>query len=166
MAPQTDANADLRFGLISDSIFRIFKHRRAYDGVAGHNRATSGRIRGEQSTASPVFGKLTPQKLEEMKWTDSRAPSGAGRSSPAWPVPLPPNKVRPIAVTSAKRTPVAPEVRTISETLAGFDIVSWTTLTGPAKLPANVVSRLSELSKKALESDDLKAKFLDLGATA
>jgi tripartite-type tricarboxylate transporter receptor subunit TctC len=74
-------------------------------------------------------------------------------------------KVRPIAVTSATRTPVAPDTPTISETLVGFDIVSWTTLTGPAKLPANVVSRLSELSKTALESEDLKAKFLDLGAT-
>ena len=75
-------------------------------------------------------------------------------------------KVRPIAVTSAKRTPVAPDVPTISETLVGFDIVSWTTLTGPAKLPADVIARLSELSKKALESDDLKAKFQDLGAVA
>jgi tripartite-type tricarboxylate transporter receptor subunit TctC len=75
-------------------------------------------------------------------------------------------KVRPIAVTSAKRTPVAPDVPTISETLVGFDIVSWTTLTGPAKLPADIIARLSELSKKALESDDLKAKFQDLGAVA
>ena len=55
---------------------------------------------------------------------------------------------------------------TIAETLPGFDIVSWTTLTGPAKLPPDVVARLSELSKKALESEDLKAKFPDLGATA
>ncbi len=75
-------------------------------------------------------------------------------------------KVRPIAVTSAKRTPVAPDVPTISETLVGFDIVSWTTLTGPAKLPPDVIARLSELSKKALESPDLIAKFRDLGATA
>jgi tripartite-type tricarboxylate transporter receptor subunit TctC len=75
-------------------------------------------------------------------------------------------KVRPIAVTSAKRTPVAPDVPTISETLVGFDIVSWTTLTGPAKLPPDVITRLSELSKKALESPDLIAKFQDLGATA
>ena len=75
-------------------------------------------------------------------------------------------KVRPIAVTSAKRTPVAPDVPTISETLVGFDIVSWTTLTGPANLPPTVVARLSELTKKALESEDLKAKFQDLGATA
>src|SRR4051794_15467505 len=75
-------------------------------------------------------------------------------------------KVRPIAVTSAKRTPVAPEIPAIAETLPGFDIVSWTTLTGPAKLPADIVARLSDLSEKALESEDLKAKFTDQGATA
>jgi tripartite-type tricarboxylate transporter receptor subunit TctC len=75
-------------------------------------------------------------------------------------------KVRPLGVTSAKRTPVAPEIPAIAETLPGMDIVSWTTLTGPAKLPPNVVDRLSELSKKALESEDLKAKFADLATTA
>ncbi len=75
-------------------------------------------------------------------------------------------KVRAIAVTSAKRSPTVPEIPAIAETLPGFDIVSWTTLTGPAKLPADVVARLSELARKALESDDLKAKFTDLAATA
>jgi tripartite-type tricarboxylate transporter receptor subunit TctC len=77
-----------------------------------------------------------------------------------------PGKVRALAVTSKERTPVVPDVPTIAETLPGFDINSWTTLTGPAKLPAEVVTRLSELSRKALESEDLKAKFLDLSATA
>jgi tripartite-type tricarboxylate transporter receptor subunit TctC len=77
-----------------------------------------------------------------------------------------PGKVRALGVTSAERTPVVPDVPTIAETLPGFDINSWTTLTGPAKLPPEVIARLSELSKKALESDDLKAKFLDLAATA
>jgi len=75
-------------------------------------------------------------------------------------------KVRALGVTSKERTPVVPDVPGIAETLPGFDINSWTTLTGPAKLPPDVVARLSELSKKALESDDLKAKFLDLAATA
>lgn len=75
-------------------------------------------------------------------------------------------KVTPIAVTSAQRTSVAPEIPTIAETLPGFDIVSWTTLTGPAKLPPNVTERLSELSRKALESAEVKAKFADLGSTA
>jgi tripartite-type tricarboxylate transporter receptor subunit TctC len=75
-------------------------------------------------------------------------------------------KVRPLAVTSAKRTEVAPEIPTIAETLPGFDIVSWTTLCGPAKLPPDVTARLSELSNKALETPELKAKFADLGSTA
>ncbi|ODT20753.1 MAG: hypothetical protein ABS35_19110 [Kaistia sp. SCN 65-12] len=77
-----------------------------------------------------------------------------------------PGKVRPLGVTSKERTPVVPDIPAIAETLPGFDINSWTTLTGPAKLPPDVVARLSELSKKALESEDLKAKFLDLAATA
>ena len=76
------------------------------------------------------------------------------------------NKVRALGVTSKERTPVVPDVPAIAETLPGFDINSWTTLTGPAKLPPDIVARLSELSKKALESEDLKAKFFDLAATA
>jgi tripartite-type tricarboxylate transporter receptor subunit TctC len=70
-------------------------------------------------------------------------------------------KVRPLGVTSAKRTAVAPEIPAIAKTLPGFDIVSWTTLCGPAKLPPDVTARLSELSKTALESDDVKAKFAE-----
>jgi tripartite-type tricarboxylate transporter receptor subunit TctC len=77
-----------------------------------------------------------------------------------------PGKVRALGVTSKERTPVVPDVPAIAETLPGFDINSWTTLTGPAKLPPDVVARLSEFSKKALESEDLKAKFLELAATA
>jgi tripartite-type tricarboxylate transporter receptor subunit TctC len=77
-----------------------------------------------------------------------------------------PGKVRALGVTSKERTPVVPDVPAIAETLPGFDINSWTTLTGPAKLPPDIVARLSELSRKALESEDLKAKFFDLSATA
>ena len=77
-----------------------------------------------------------------------------------------PGKVRALGVTSEKRSPIVPDVPAIAETLPGFDINSWTTLTGPAKLPPEIVARLSELSKKALESEDLKAKFLDQAATA
>ena len=77
-----------------------------------------------------------------------------------------PGKVRALGVTSEKRSPVVPDVPAIAETLPGFDISSWTTLTGPAKLSPEIVARLSELSKKALESEDLKAKFFEQAATA
>lgn len=77
-----------------------------------------------------------------------------------------PGKVRGYAVTSAKRSPAVPEIPTMADFLPGFDINSWTALTGPANLPAEVVTRLSALSKQALESPDLIQKYLDLGATA
>lgn len=77
-----------------------------------------------------------------------------------------PGKVRGLAVTSKDRTPVVPDIPAIAETLPGFDINSWTTLTGPAKLPPDIVSRLSVLSKQALESEDLKAKFFEQAAIA
>ena len=77
-----------------------------------------------------------------------------------------PGKVRGLGVTSKDRTPVVPEIPAIAETLPGFDINSWTTLTGPGKLPPEITARLSALAKQALESDDLKAKFFDLAATA
>lgn len=73
-------------------------------------------------------------------------------------------RVRPIAVTSLTRSPAAPEIPTIAETLPGFDVVSWTCLIGPAGIPVPVVERLSGLMRAALSADDLRASYLDLGA--
>jgi tripartite-type tricarboxylate transporter receptor subunit TctC len=73
--------------------------------------------------------------------------------------------VRPLAVTSAARSPVAPEIPALSEFLPGFDVVSWTCLCGPAGLPPAVVARMSALSKRALESPDLIRAYQDLGAS-
>ncbi|RAI60613.1 Bug family tripartite tricarboxylate transporter substrate binding protein [Roseicella frigidaeris] len=73
-------------------------------------------------------------------------------------------RVRPLAVTSLKRSPVAPEIPALSEFLPGFDIVSWTCLSAPAGLPPAMVARMSALSRKALESEALVKAYRDLGA--
>jgi tripartite-type tricarboxylate transporter receptor subunit TctC len=73
-------------------------------------------------------------------------------------------RVRPLAVTSARRSPVAPEIPAISEFLPGFDVVSWTCVTGPAGLPPVVASRMSALTKQALESPRLIEAYRNLGA--
>ncbi len=73
-------------------------------------------------------------------------------------------RVRPIAVTSAARSPAAPEIPTIAETLPGFDVVSWTCMVAPAGIPAPVLERLSALMRAALSADDLRASYLELGA--
>jgi tripartite-type tricarboxylate transporter receptor subunit TctC len=77
-----------------------------------------------------------------------------------------PGKVKGFGVTSAARSPVVPEIPSLSEFLPGYDIVSWTALVGPARIPPAVVERISFFSRQALESADLKQKFFDRGATA
>ena len=77
-----------------------------------------------------------------------------------------PGKVKGFGVTSAARSPIVPEIPSLSEFLPGYDIISWTALIGPARLPAAVVERISIFSRQALESADLKQKFFDRGATA
>jgi tripartite-type tricarboxylate transporter receptor subunit TctC len=73
-------------------------------------------------------------------------------------------QVRPLAVTSAKRSPVAPEIPSLSEFLPGFDVVSWTCLSAPAGLPPAMVARMNALTKRALETEALIKAYRDLGA--
>ncbi len=75
-------------------------------------------------------------------------------------------KVKGLAVTSAQRSPVVPDIPAIAEFLPGYDISSWTTVTGPAGIPQPVVDRIAMFTKQALESASLKKDFFDRGATA
>src|SRR6185436_17032450 len=77
-----------------------------------------------------------------------------------------PGKVKGFAVTSAARSPAVPDIPSLAEFLPGYDLSSWTALLGPARIPPAVVERMSMFAKQALESADLKQKYLDRGATA
>ncbi len=74
-------------------------------------------------------------------------------------------KLRAIAVTSAKRSPSAPEVPTIAESgLPGYDVQSWFALNAPAKTPAPIVAKLNAEVNKALASKDVQDRLAELGA--
>ena len=75
-------------------------------------------------------------------------------------------RVRALGVTSARRSPVVPDAPAIAETLAGFDMSSWTCLCGPPGMPRAVVDRMSALARRALEDEGLKRQYLDQGSTA
>jgi tripartite-type tricarboxylate transporter receptor subunit TctC len=75
-------------------------------------------------------------------------------------------KVRALAVTSEKRSPIEPDLPAIAEFLPGFDVISWTCLCAPAGLPKDVGDRMSHFSKQALEHPDLVRSFREQGATA
>lgn len=74
-------------------------------------------------------------------------------------------KMRPLAVTSAKRVDDLPNVPTINESgYKGFDAVTWFGLLAPAGTPKDVVARLNAEFNKALANPELRKKLGDEGA--
>ncbi len=73
--------------------------------------------------------------------------------------------VRPIVVTSAKRSPAFPDIPTAMESgLSGFEVTSWYGLWVPAGTPAAVVQKLNGAVVKAFADPELKDMWAKLGA--
>jgi tripartite-type tricarboxylate transporter receptor subunit TctC len=73
-------------------------------------------------------------------------------------------KIKPLAVTSARRIPSLPNVPTVAESgLEGFDMVSWYGLWGPAKMPPELVSRIQQEVTKALKSEQVARNLGEQG---
>lgn len=76
-------------------------------------------------------------------------------------------RLRAIAVTTAKRSAVAPELPTLSESgLPGFDASTWQAIFAPAGTPREVVQRLNSEIGKAMAVQEMKDKFLAFGTDA
>ena len=74
-------------------------------------------------------------------------------------------KARGLAVTTERRSSVAPDVPTVAESgLASFDVSSWQALVVPAGTPKDVIERLHAAVLKALASPELKQQFAAQGA--
>jgi tripartite-type tricarboxylate transporter receptor subunit TctC len=71
-----------------------------------------------------------------------------------------------IAVSSGKRSGVAPDVPTVAEAagIAGFDITLWQAFFAPAGTPREVVAKLNLEINKLLTDPEIKAKLLEQGA--
>jgi len=69
-------------------------------------------------------------------------------------------RVRALAVTGSRRSPVFPDLPTIAEAgIAGYETVSWGGIVGPAGLPKAIVDRLNADIRKALASPALRDRF-------
>ena len=68
-------------------------------------------------------------------------------------------RVRPIAVSSDKRTTQFPDIPAIAETVKGYEFTSWFGAFAPAGTPKPIVDRLSAEIKKALEDPEVTAKL-------
>jgi tripartite-type tricarboxylate transporter receptor subunit TctC len=73
-------------------------------------------------------------------------------------------KLKAIAVTTAQRSGLLPEVPTVAETLKGFEIDTWWGLVAPAGTPRDTIERLNGAFVAALHSPEVKARFAVLMA--
>jgi tripartite-type tricarboxylate transporter receptor subunit TctC len=75
--------------------------------------------------------------------------------------------LKAVAITSAKRSPLAPEIPTIAESgLPDFESTSWWAVFAPAKTPPDIVAKLNAAIKEALIDPKLLATFRDMGLEA
>ena len=74
-------------------------------------------------------------------------------------------KLRALGITSAERSPVAPDIPTIAESgLPGFEVDVWFGLLAPAATPRAIVERLAHEVRRALDAPEIRAKFAELSA--
>ena len=74
-------------------------------------------------------------------------------------------KVRALAISSAKRSPIVPDLPTVAESgIPGFDYVSHFGVLAPAGTPGEIVARLNSEIVKIVESAEMKTRLADVGA--
>ena len=73
-------------------------------------------------------------------------------------------KLKPIAVTGSKRSPVLPDVPTLAESgIQGVDVYAWQGIAAPKNLPADVKAKLHAGIVKALQDPAVSKPFTDVG---
>jgi tripartite-type tricarboxylate transporter receptor subunit TctC len=73
-------------------------------------------------------------------------------------------KLKGIAVTSAKRIELAPNLPTVAETLPGFESNQWWGFYGPAGLPPAIAGKLNGEANRVLRSAEMKQRLATDGA--
>ena len=73
-------------------------------------------------------------------------------------------KLRPVVVSSARRSPVLPEVPTVQEAgVAGFEAESWLGLAAPKGTPDDVIMVLNKAANQALQTPKVRDQLLGMG---
>lgn len=73
--------------------------------------------------------------------------------------------VRALAVTTASRAPLLPNVPSMAETVPGYDTEVWWGLLGPAGMPPDLVAKISKDFVAAVNTEPVKERLAKLGAS-
>jgi tripartite-type tricarboxylate transporter receptor subunit TctC len=74
-------------------------------------------------------------------------------------------RLRPLAVTTAARSPALPDVPTVGEYLKDYEASAWTAIGVPKKTPPTIIGTLGKEVDAGLRDPEMKARLADLGAT-
>ena len=75
-------------------------------------------------------------------------------------------KLRPLAVTTATRLEILPDIPTLGDFVPGYEASTWLGFGAPKNTPAGVVDRLSKEIDLAISDSTIKARLVDLGGVA
>lgn len=73
-------------------------------------------------------------------------------------------RLRALAITSAKRSAIAPHIPTVAESVPGYGSGSWYALFAPTGTPREAITRVHDATTRALQTPDLREKFVAQGA--
>ncbi|HZM47911.1 MAG TPA: tripartite tricarboxylate transporter substrate binding protein [Burkholderiales bacterium] len=73
------------------------------------------------------------------------------------------NRLRAIAVTTARRSNVLPDIPTVADSLPGYEAVTWAAVLGPKTLPKGIVARWSSEIERIVQLPDVKERLVANG---
>ncbi len=72
-------------------------------------------------------------------------------------------KMRALGVTSSRRTPLVPDLPSISEFIPGYEFIGWYGLVAPAKTPPAILSKLNNVVVKAMNTSGMRERMALVG---
>jgi tripartite-type tricarboxylate transporter receptor subunit TctC len=72
-------------------------------------------------------------------------------------------KVRALAITTAERSPVLPDIAPMADTLPGYAIPFWTAIFAPAGTPKEIVERIAAETNKAMKHPEVLRRYGEIG---
>ena len=72
-------------------------------------------------------------------------------------------RLRALAITARERSPLAPDLPTVAETLPGYEITTWFGILAPAGTPAQIVNKLNHEIVAILQLPEIRTRLADMG---
>jgi tripartite-type tricarboxylate transporter receptor subunit TctC len=156
--------------IAAKTVSEVVEHVKKNSGKLNYGSSGAG---SSTHLAAELFQMMTGTKMSHVPYRSSGDVMNAlmgghidltfDNMTLAWPQAQS-GTIRAIAVTSTERSPTAPDVPTMAETLPGFEATSWHGLFAPAGTPRPIVDTLAAEVKRIFEAPDTQTKLREIGA--